>query len=143
MTDSYDDIIHLPRPVSKTRPRMAPIARAAQFSPFAVLTGYEAAIQETARLTDARVELDESMQETLRARLQIIEERIKESPKVTITYFQPDPKKTGGAYIKVCGHVRKVDEYERILVLGGGQEIPIDEIIDIQGELFDPRWIAT
>ncbi|NLL47668.1 MAG: YolD-like family protein [Firmicutes bacterium] len=141
MTDSYDDIIHLPRPISKTRPKMAPTLRAAQFSPFAALTGYEAAIKETARLTDSRVELDEGMQDILRVRLQTIEERIKDGPEVTITYFKPDPKKAGGAYIKACGRVRKVDEYKRSLRLDDGQEIPLDEVTDIEGELFDPKWV--
>ena len=140
MTSSYDDIIHLPRHISKTRPQMALIARAAQFSPFAALSGYEAAIKETARLTDERIELDESMKAALSKRLQVIADRIAEGPDISITYFQPDPKKTGGTYIRSSGSVKKIDEYERIVVMTAGIEIPIDEIISIGGELFGTKW---
>jgi hypothetical protein len=131
MTKTYDDIIHLPHHVSTTRPHMAAIDRAAQFSPFAALTGYDAAIKETARLTDKRVELDEAMKEALSNKLQMVADRLKERPEIAITYFQPDGKKNGGAYVTVINTVKKIDVYERIVVMTDGKVIPVDEIISI------------
>lgn len=131
MTKTYDDIIHLPHHVSTTHPHMAAIDRAAQFSPFAALTGYDAAIKETARLTDQRVELDEAMKEALSNKLQMVADRLKERPEIVITYFQPDGKKNGGAYVTVINTVKKIDVYERIVVMTDGKVIPIDEIISI------------
>jgi hypothetical protein len=136
MTKSYDDIINLPHHVSATRPHMPAIDRAAQFSPFAALTGYDAAIKETARLTGERMELDEYMKDVLSIRLQIIADQLKEHPEIAITYFQPDEKKNGGAYVTVIGIAKKIDEYERILVMTDGTWIPIDEIISIEGQIF-------
>jgi hypothetical protein len=137
MTGAYDDIINLPHHVSTTRPQMAAIDRAAQFSPFAALTGYDAAIKETARLTDERVEVDEYMEDALRDRLQIIADRIKEHPEIAITYFQPDAKKNGGTYITSISTAKKIDEYERVVVMADGTAIPIDEIISIDGQIFE------
>lgn len=132
MTKEYDDIIHLPRHVSKTRHHMAAIDRAAQFSPFAALTGYDSAIRETARLTDERVELDEHMKDSLSDKLRIIANRLEEQPEIEITYFQQDVKKNGGVYITAAGTVKKIDEYERVIVMIDGTAIPIDEIISIK-----------
>lgn len=140
MKKSYDDIIHLPRHVSKTRPKMPMADRAAQFSPFAALTGYEAAVKETARLADERVELDESVKYALSDKLQIIVERMKECPEIWVTYFQPDEKKAGGAYVTAHGVAKKIDEYERIVTMTDGTVIPIDEIINIDGEIFGVMW---
>ena len=137
MTGAYDDIINLPRHVSTKRPHMAAIDRAAQFSPFAALTGYDAAIKETARLTDERVELDESMKDALRDRLQIIADRIKEHPEIAITYFRPDEKKNGGTYVTSISTAKKIDEYEWVVAMADGTAIPIDEIISIDGQIFD------
>lgn len=137
MTNTYDDIIHLPHHVSATHPHMAAIDRAAQFSPFAALTGYNAAIRETARLTDERVELDEYTKDALSDKLQIIAGRLKEHPKIAITYFQPDDKKNGGAYVTAACTVKKIDEHERIVVMTDGTVIPIDEIISIDGQIFE------
>jgi len=137
MTKAYDDIIHLPHHVSATRPHMAAIDRAAQFSPFAALTGYDAAIKETARLTDERVELGEYMKNALSNRLQIIADRLKEHPEIAITYFQPDVKKAGGAYVTAISTAKKIDEYERVVVMTDGTVIPIDEIISIDGQIFE------
>ncbi len=131
MTKTYDDIIHLPHHVSATHPHMAAVDRAAQFSPFAALTGYDAAIKETARLTDKRVELDESMKDALSNNLQMIADRLKEHPEIAITYFQPDAKKNGGTYVTVINTVKKIDVYERIVVMTDGKVIPVDEIISI------------
>ena len=137
MTKSYDDIISLPHHVSTTRPHMSTIDRAAQFSPFAALTGYDAAVKETARLTDERVELDEYMRDALSDRLQIIADRLKECPEIEITYFQPDVKKNGGAYVTAISAVKKIDEYKRIVVMTDGTAIPIDEIISLDGQIFE------
>jgi hypothetical protein len=137
MTKTYDDIIHLPHHVSAAHPHMAAIDRAAQFSPFAALTGYDAAIKETARLTDERVELDESMKDALSNKLQIIADRLKEHPEIAITYFQPDAKKKGGTYVTAISAAKKIDEYERVVVMTDGIVIPIDEIISIDGQIFE------
>ncbi|QNO17624.1 MULTISPECIES: hypothetical protein [Eubacteriales] len=137
MKRTYDDIINLPHHISATRSHMTAIDRAAQFSPFAALTGYEAAIKETARLTDERVELDEYAKDALREKLQIITDRIKEHPEITITYFQPDAKKKGGAYVTAVGSAKKIDEYERVVVMTDGTVIPIDETISIDGQIFE------
>lgn len=137
MTNAYDDIIHLPRHVSAKHPQMAVSDRAAQFAPFAALTGHDAAIKETARLTDERKELDEYTMDALRDRLQMIAERLEERPEITVTYFRPDEKKTGGAYIAAAGVVKRIDEYKRVIVMDDGKMIPIDEIISIEGEIFD------
>ena len=136
MTREYDDIINLPHHFSTTHPHMTVIDRAAQFSPFAALTGYDAAIKETAALTDERVELDQYMKDVLNDRLQIIAERIKEHPEIVITYFQPDTKKNGGAYVTAISMAKKIDKYERVVVMLDGTAIPIDEIISIDGQIF-------
>ena len=140
MTKEYDDIIHLPRHVSRKHPHMATTDRAAQFSPFAALTGHAAAINETARLTDEKVELDEYMKDALRNKLQIIANRLKEQPEIVITYFQPDEKKDGGAYVAAAGTVKKIDEYDRVVLMINGEEIPIDEIINIDGQIFEAMF---
>lgn len=137
MTKEYDDIIDLPHHVSRTRPRMAIIDRAAQFSPFAALTGYNSAIIETARLTDDRVELDEYMKRALNHRLQILGDYLKKHPEIAITYFQPDDKKDGGAYVTANGTAKKIDVYERVVLMTNGTTIPIDGIISIEGQIFE------
>lgn len=137
MKKTYDDIIHLPHPASATRLRMPILDRAAQFAPFAALTGFEAAIRETARLTDMRVDLDEDVRAALSDRLQMIADRMEECPQVSITYFQPDERKAGGAYIVAVGTVKKIDEYERVVTMTDGKVIPIDEIIGIDGGIFE------
>ncbi len=137
MTGAYDDIINLPHHVSATRPRMTAMNRAAQFSPFAALTGYDAAIKETARLTDKRLELDEYSKDALSHRLQTVADRIKERPEIAIAYFLPDAKKNGGAYLAAVGSVKKIDDYERVVVMTDGTAIPIDEIISIEGQVFE------
>lgn len=136
MIRTYEDMIHLPHHVSATHPPMDIIDRAAQFSPFAALTGYESAIRETARLTDARVELDESVMESLRERLQIIVDKMEERPRIEVTYFQPDEKKGGGAYVTVTEIVKKIDLYNRNLIMMNGDRILIDDIVEIGGEIF-------
>ena len=137
MSGKYDDIIHLPRHVSKTRPKMAIIDRAAQFAPFAALSGHDSAVKETARLTDERTVLDQYQKDAISERLQIISDLIKEQPEVSITYFQPDAKKQGGAYLIVSGTVKKIDEYERVVNMTDGTKILIDEIFGIEGKIFE------
>lgn len=139
MTGTYDDIIHLPHHVSSTRSHITAIDRAAQFSPFAALTGHSDAIKETARLTDQRIELDEDMLCYLSDRLQILIDRMNEHPEIAITYFQPDAKKNGGTYIAAAGMIKKIDEFERVIVMSNGTEVPINDIVSIEGQIFEYR----
>lgn len=127
----YDDIINLPHHVSKIYPQMSLEARAAQFAPFAALTGYEGQIKETARLTNNRIDLDEELKSILDSKLQEIQDKLKTRPRVEFTYFIPDSKKDGGKYVTVAGIIKKIDEYKQVIVLENKQEIPIQEIIDI------------
>lgn len=113
----YDDVIYRQHPTSKKHPRMSRMNRAAQFAPFAALTGYEESIEETARLTDRKIELNEYEIEELNAKLNFIQDHIKEHPKVTVTYFQPDERKEGGAYITVSGEAINVDCFKKLLSL--------------------------
>ncbi len=137
MNTSYDDILQLSHPTSKTHPRMSRTARAAQFSPFAALTGYEAAIKETARLTDQELDLDDTMKAELNEKLSFLKKHLKDKPQISITFFVPDTKKTGGAYKTTTGWVKKILEYERHLLLTDGTIIPVDKIIDIHGDSLD------
>ena len=131
-THKYDDIINLPRPVSKKRSPMSNDDRAAQFSAFAALTGYDAVIEETARLTDTQIELDEGGKALLDEQLQAIRERLSENPEVKLRVFCPDSRKQGGAYKEITGHVKKIDPVSRILVLTEGNMIPIDRIYGME-----------
>jgi len=137
---TYDDIIDRARHVSTTRSHMAAIDRAAQFSPFAALSGYADAIKETARQTNTRIELDEDRKIALNDLLQRIAERINEHPEIVVTYFQPDVKKNGGAYVTANGAVKRVDGLKRVVILSNCEEIPFDEIIELDcrmAELID------
>lgn len=127
----YEDIINLPHHVSSTRKQMSILDRAAQFSPFAALTGFDGAIKETARLTDQRIELDEIAKTILDEKLRIIQEQLSRKQEVEFTFFQPDEMKAGGTYISVMGVVKKIDGYVRAVVMQDGTRIPIEEIIDI------------
>lgn len=137
---SYDDIIHLPHHVSVRRPQMPLLDRAAQFSPFAALTGHDAAIRETARLTDSFVELEEEQKEQLDKRLQMLLAKMEEAPdlepEIRATYFQPDARKDGGAYVSVSGRVKKVDSYRHRLLLADGTVIPMEHLFSLEGEAF-------
>ena len=132
----YDDIIDLPHHVSVSRPRMSMIDRAAQFSPFAALTGYDAAIKETGRLTNERIELTEDSRAVLDRKQQLLLDNLADHPEASVTYFVPDERKSGGAYVTVTGIVKKVDDYQRLLILTDGTKIPLDEILDMESELF-------
>ena len=135
-TDRYDDIINLPHPEPTTRPRMAMENRAAQFSPFAALTGYDDATREEARLVDIKQELSEDMKDMLDAKLAVIEQHIKEQPEISVTYFQPDEKKTGGRYTTVSGKAKKLDRVERVIIMTDGTKILIGDVRLIEGDLF-------
>lgn len=127
----YEDIVRLPHHVSVRHPQMPLPDRAAQFSPFAALTGYEAAIQETARLTDAFIELDEDRKEQLNERLMLIRDNQSLNPEVEITYFQPDFKKSGGAYVTARGKVKRIDEYGRQILLTDGTVVAMDKLYSV------------
>ncbi len=135
---AYEDIIRLPHPVSSKRPQMPVEDRAAQFSPFAALTGYDAAIRETGRLTDSRIELSEDERAALDQKQQLLLEHLAERPKVAVTYFVPDERKNGGCYVTARGRVKRVDEPQRSLVLTDGSGIPLDEIAELEIDLA--RW---
>ena len=128
MTEKYEDIINLPHHVSKTRPQMSMLERAAQFSPFAALNGYDDAVKETGRLTDERIELGDEERD--------LQEIIADRPEITVTFFVPDEKKSGGSYTAITGNLKRVDLYERLLVLTDGKKIPLDDIADIKGDCF-------
>ena len=131
MTGQYDDIIHLPHHRSKRRSHMSLQDRAAQFSPFAALTGFDSAIEETGRLTDSRVELEEYGRSILDRKLAFLLDHIQDQPQVSVTYFCPDTRKSGGTYREVSGRVRKIDLYRQIITMTDGREIAVDEIVDI------------
>ena len=136
MNRKYNEIMGLPHHVSKTRPQMPMSDRAAQFAPFAALTGYDAAIKETGRLTDERIELDVEALSALDMKYQLLMEALDEAPEVTITYFQPDERKAGGKYVSAVGAVKKIDDYERRITMQDGTRIPMDDVLSIDGELF-------
>ena len=127
----YFEILSREHPTSKKHPRMSRMNRAAQFAPFAALTGYEESIEETARLTDRRIELSEYEMEELNAKLNFIQEHIKERPEVIITYFQQDERKEGGAYLTVIGKVRRIDDANKVIIFEDERLTYIEKITDI------------
>ena len=133
MRGPYDDIIHLPHPTSAKHPRMPAAQRAAQFSPFAALTGYDAAVRETARLTDRKAELSEEAKAALDQKLRLAVEGRAE---VRITYFKPDEKKAGGAHMTITGAVRKIDDFEQMITMRDGTRIPMGDVLSLEGDLF-------
>ena len=137
MKGKYDDIINLPHHVSTKRPQMSMQDRAAQFSPFAALTGYDAAVKEAARLTDSRTELSDDELSILNIKFQILLEHLREKPNVSFTYFKPDEKKSGGKYVTLRGIVKKADTFKRLVVMQDDTGIPMDDILDIEGEIFE------
>ncbi len=136
----YDDIINHPHHQSKTRKHMSQCDRAAQFSPFAALTGYDDSLKEAARWTDEKMELGEAQTEAVNARLNFLIEHLREAPYVVVTYFKPDEKKTGGAYLTAEGQVKKIDEYEQCIIFTDKRKIKFENILDIQCELFPIIW---
>lgn len=136
MTETYDDIIHLPHHVSKRHPQMSLYNRATQFAPFAALTGYEEAIIETARLTAPKVDMMEDNQQLLDRKLALLFHSLREQPTVSITYFQPDKKKSGGQYLTVTGVIKSIRDSERVILIADGKRVSIDTIINIDGDIF-------
>ncbi|WP_337591391.1 hypothetical protein [Vescimonas sp.] len=132
MNNRYDEIMELPHHVSKTRPQMPLSDRAAQFAPFAALTGYDSAIKETGRLTDERIELDEEALAALDRKYQLLMDALDDAPEVTIIYFQPDERKAGGQYVSATGTVKKVDTFGRRILLQDGTRIPLDSVYDLR-----------
>ncbi len=132
-TGDYSDIIDLPRPVSARRNKMTNQNRAAQFSPFAALTGYEEVLSETGRLTQPRAELTGEKISRLDGQLQWIRDHLDQMPEVCLIYFQPDSYKSGGAYLQTVGRVCKLDTYRQILVLQDGNAISFSQIYEIWG----------
>lgn len=132
----YDDMIDLPHHVSAKHPQMSRHDRAAQFSAFKALTGYEDAVTEAARLTGERIELDDASLSVLNAKIQILQDEIKTCPEISITHFVPDKKKAGGEYVTVTGSVKRIDEIERTIHFTDRRTILIDDIIDMEGEVF-------
>lgn len=128
---NYDDIINLPHHVSATRPQMSRHDRAAQFSPFAALTGHEAAIRETARRTEQEHEPGEDYADILDRKLDLLRQLSGEAPRITVRYFAPDTKKAGGEYITVSGRLKKIDEHRRLLVLEDQTEISVERIVNL------------
>lgn len=136
MNNRYDEIINLPHHVSKTRPQMPMSDRAAQFAPFAALTGYDSVIKETGRLTGERIELDEEALNYLNMRYQLLVDALDEEPEVEITYFKPDERKSGGEYVTVTGTVKKVDDFERLITMQNGTKIPMDDVLAVDWDFF-------
>ena len=132
----YSKIINLPHHQSATRKRMSNYDRAAQFAPFAALTGHDEAIKETARLTDDYMEMGEDRLGELSAKIQLLIDKLSEQPEITVVYFVPDERKSGGSYAEKTGIVRIIDEYERKLMFYDGDKILIDRVMDFKGEIF-------
>ena len=126
---AYDDIIDLPHPTSAKHPRMPMIDRAAQFSPFAALVGHGAAIKETARLTDQKIELTEDEKAILDEKLCLLSDT---GGDAVFTYFLPDTRKDGGAYVTAAGSIKRLDLLERRVILTGGAIIPVEDILEIE-----------
>ena len=139
MSDNYNDIINLPHHISSTHPQMSMMDRAAQFSSFAALAGYDAAINETGRLTDERIDPGEETKAVLDMKQQYLNNIIADRPEITVTYFVPDEKKSGGAYVTVTGNLKRIEECARIMFMANGKKIPIDEITDIKSDRL--KWI--
>ncbi|MBP3593024.1 MAG: hypothetical protein J6J44_00705 [Lachnospiraceae bacterium] len=128
----YDDIISLPHHQSTERAHMSLHDRAAQFAPFAALSGHEEAIEETARLTDEKIILDDSAIEKINEKLYEISQNLSEKWNVTITYFRPDALKKGGAYLTDVGSIKKIDEIEKIIIMDSGMKIKMEQIVGIE-----------
>ena len=132
----YEDIVNLPPHISKKNPQPSMMDRAARFAPFAAITGYEEMVLEEARVTEEQIHLDEDAVALICEKINMIQEFIDEDPEVKITYFEPDKKKSGGAYITITGTPKRVDEYEQLLIMTDGKKIKFDSIYRLESELF-------
>lgn len=135
-THRYDDILSLPHHVSETRPQMPMSDRAAQFSPFAALTGYDEAIKETGRMTDEKIEISEDAKSALDRKQRHLIDMIASQPEITVIYFQKDERKPGGTYLTVSGALKWIDEHKRLMILSNGKKIPLDDILDIESDML-------
>jgi len=133
---NYDDIINLPHHVSSKRRQMSLENRAAQFAPFAALTGHSDAIRETERITNKKINIDETRRTILNSKLQILNNKIKIKPEIVLTYFVPDKTKNGGTYRTIIGNLKKIDIYEKLLIFDDKSKISLDDIYDIECDLF-------
>ena len=132
----YEDIVNLPPHISKKHPQPSMLDRAARFAPFAAITGYEEMVLEEARVTEEQIHLDEDAVALICEKINMIQEFIDEEPEVRITYFEPDKKKSGGAYITITGTPKRVDEYEQLLIMTDGKKIKFDSIYHLESDLF-------
>ena len=130
--EEYADIIDLPHHVSRRHPQMSKMARAAQFAPFAALTGYDAVIHESARLTYTKMILEEDDNERLNRIMSMLMYTVEEHPSITVSFFKPDNRKAGGAYVSVSGQLKRIDDYEQAIIMVDGTMIPLAHVIDIQ-----------
>ena len=135
--NSYEDIIHLEHPTSKKHPRMPMMKRAAQFLPFAALTGHDRAILESSRITEEKIELSEQKIALLNEKIQLLFLHLSEHPLVSITYFKNDAVKAGGEYSTLLTRIHKIDEINQNLVTENGEILPMNDLLDISGHLFD------
>ena len=134
--NKYDDIINLPHHVSERHPQLSKDSYAAQFSPFAALTGYDGIVEEIARVTDERIELDDDSKDRISHKLGIVLDHLDDELEITVIYFLPDKKKDGGKYVTATGIIKAFDRYERIIQLSDGPRIPVDDLLDIQGKII-------
>ena len=134
--EKYKQIIDLPYHGSVSHPKMDRVDRAAQFSPFSALVGYDDIIDETNRFTEEQFDFGEEDKKILDEKLRLICEHEKERPTVSVTYFIPDEKKEGGAYLTLQGQVKELDAVSRTLVFTGGQKLPLDDLLQIESPLF-------
>lgn len=131
MNEDYSDIINLPHHRSRNHTPMSMMARAAQFAPFAALSGYDAVINETARLTDSRLELEDYDNDRLNRRMAELMDSENTHPEVTVSFFMPDSRKKGGSYRSITARLKKIDTYEKLLIMEDGTAIPFANIMDI------------
>lgn len=132
----YEDIVNLPPHISKKHPQPSMMDRAARFAPFAAITGYEEMVLEEARVTEEQIHLDEDAVALICEKINMIQEFIDEKPEIKITYFEPDKKKSGGAYITITGTPKRVDEFEQLLIMTDGKKIKFDSIYRLESDLF-------
>lgn len=132
----YEDMLELPHPVSKMHPQMPRRDRAAQFAPFAALTGYEEAVREAARITEEKMILDEDSKVQLDWKLRCLQEKVKEQPIITVTYFVKDERKKGGKYVTVTGVLKRIDSYTHQFILENGEEIPVEDVVSLEIDDF-------
>ena len=135
-SNNYDDIIDLSYPHPSRHAPMPLEKRAAQFAPFSALSGYEDVIEETARWTDDKAELDQSSVSLLNEKMMVLQSLMEQRPEITLIYFQPDARKEGGAYVSVTGILKKIDYISRTLILEDGTSVPMEEVRELEGHIF-------